>query len=100
MAGTSKELADVKVLLENWFQNLKVQTTRWRVPQKIQRSLPKTVHIQLEVDHTTVWYMQGIKVKSKPLDYYPTVDDIFLELARQSNTKLLIPAREKELSTY
>ena len=33
--GTMKELAKGKVLLENWFQQLKVHTTRWRVPQKI-----------------------------------------------------------------
>ena len=54
---TMKELEKGKVLLENWFQQLKVQTTRWRVPQKIQRSLPKIAHIQLELDHTMVWYM-------------------------------------------
>ena len=33
--GTMKELAKGKVLLENWFQQLKVQTTRWRVPLNI-----------------------------------------------------------------
>ena len=55
--GALKELANGKVLLENWFQNLKIQTTRWRVPQNIQRSLSKIAHIQLELDHTTVWYM-------------------------------------------
>ena len=91
-----KELENGKVLLENWFQTLKVQTTRWRVPQNIRRSLPKIAHIQLEFDHTTFWYMQGAKAKAKRLDYYSTVDDIFQELARQSNTKLSIPARDKE----
>ena len=55
--GTIKELTKGKVLLKNWFQQLKVQTTRWRVPQNIRRSLPKTTHIQLELDHTVVWYM-------------------------------------------
>ena len=79
--GTLKELANGKVMLENWFQNLKIQTTRWRVPQNIRRSLPKIAHIQLELDHRTVWYMQGAKEKEKPLDYYPTVEDIFRELA-------------------
>ena len=30
--GTLHELERGKVLLENWFQQLKVRTTRWRVP--------------------------------------------------------------------
>ena len=72
-----KELENDKVMLEKWLQTLKVQTTRWRVPQNIRRSLPKTAHIQLELDHTAVWYMQGVKAAAKPLDYYPTVEDIF-----------------------
>ena len=42
--------------------------------------------------------MQGAKAKAKPLDYYPTVEDIFQELARQSNTKLLILAGAKEIN--
>ena len=33
--GKLKELENGKVMLENWFQNLKIQTTRWRVPQNI-----------------------------------------------------------------
>ena len=33
--GTMKELAKGKVLLEKWLQQLKVYTTRWRVPQNI-----------------------------------------------------------------
>ena len=40
--------------------------------------------------------MQGAKAKAKPLDYYPTVEKIFRELARQSDTKMLIPAKAKE----
>ena len=40
--------------------------------------------------------MQGAKVKAKTLDYYPTVEEIFRELARQSGTKLSIPAKAKE----
>ena len=74
--------------------------TRWRVPQNIRRSLPKTEHIQLELDYTALWYMQGTKAKAKPLGYYPTVDEIFQELAWQSNTKLSIPARAKEMNQY
>ena len=95
---TLKELANGKVLLENWLQQLKVQTTRWRVPQNIRRSLPKTAHIQLELDHTSVWYMQGAKAKPKTLNYYTIVEEIYHELARQSGTKLSIPAKAKEVT--
>ena len=42
--------------------------------------------------------MQGAKEKSKPLDYYPTVEEIFCELDRQSGTKLSIPAKVNELN--
>ena len=55
--GTMTKLSNRKVLLENWLQQLKVRTTKWRMPQNIQRSLPKKAHIQVELDHTTVWYM-------------------------------------------
>ena len=77
---------------------MKIQTNRWRVPQNIQRSVLKTTHIQLELDHIVVWYMQGEKEKAKPLDYYPTVEEIFRELARQSNTNLSIPTKAKEVN--
>ena len=68
------------------------------MPQNIRRSLPKTTHIQLDLDHAAVWYMQGAKATAKPLDYYPTAEEIFRELARQSNTKLSIPAKAKEIN--
>ena len=42
--------------------------------------------------------MQGEKATMKPLDYYPTVEDIFRELAWQSNTKISIPAKSKEIN--
>ena len=64
----------------------------------MQRSLLKIAHIQLELDHTAVWYMQGAKEKVKPLDYYPIVKDIFQELAQQSNKKFSIPAKAKEVN--
>ena len=41
--------------------------------------------------------MQGAKEKAKTLDYYLTVKEIFRELARQSDTKLSIPAKAKEI---
>ena len=80
--GTLKELANGKVMLENWFQNLKIHITRWRVPQNIRRILPKTTHIQLKLNHMAVWYMKGEKATVKPLDYYPIVEEIFHELAQ------------------
>ena len=43
-----------------------------------------------------VWYMQRAEAKAKPLNYYPTVEEIFRELALQSSTKLSIPAKAKE----
>ena len=66
--GTLKELEYGKVLLENWLQQLKVYMTRWRVPQNIRRSIPTKSHIQLELDHTSVWYMQGDDSNAKALD--------------------------------
>ena len=35
MAGTPLEQEEGKVFLEHWFQNIKVQIVRWRVPQNI-----------------------------------------------------------------
>ena len=55
--------------------------TRWRVPQNIRRNLLVKYHIQLELNHTLVWYMQGEDPKAKALDYYPSVDQIFRELS-------------------
>ena len=66
------------------------------VPQNIRRSLPKKSHIQLELDHTTVWYMQGAKSNANALDYYPSTEQIFQELSRQAGTKVPIPAKAKE----
>ena len=39
-----------------------------------------------------------MKAKAKPLDYYPSLYEIFQELARQSNTKVSTPARDKEMN--
>ena len=65
---------------------------RWRVPQNIQRNLPSNSHIQLELDHTSVWYMKGEESNAKSLDYYPYVDQIFQELSRQAKTKIPVLA--------
>ena len=42
--------------------------------------------------------MHGAKENAKTLDYYPIVEEIFRELARQSDTKLSIPAKAKEVT--
>ena len=39
--------------------------------------------------------MQGFVAKAKHVDYYPTVEDSFKELGRQSNTKMSIPVATK-----
>ena len=96
MGRTPLEQEEGKVLLEHWFQNLKIQTARWRVPQNIQRCPPSTTHIQLELDHTIVWHKQGSTTKAKPLDYYPTVEDIFTYLDRKVKTDIPIPEVAKE----
>ena len=80
--GNSQELEAAKVLLDNWFQDLKIKTTKWRVPQDIWRSLLPIAHILLELDRTAVWYMQGDVAKAKSLDSYPSVKDIFAEVSR------------------
>ena len=55
-------------------------------------------HIQLELDHTSVWYMQGEDPKANALEYYPSVDQIFRELSRQAKTKILVPEAAKRVN--
>ena len=40
--------------------------------------------------------MQGVAVKDKHLDCYPTDEEIFKEFSRQLNTKMSIPAAAKK----
>ena len=42
--------------------------------------------------------MQWEKETVKPLECYPIFKDIFREIGRQSNTKLSIPAKSKEIN--
>jgi len=83
--------------MENWFQQLKLRTTRWRVPQNIRRHLPADSHIQLELDHTSVWSSNTQDSNARDLDYYPTVEQIFRELSRQTKTKIQIPEAAKQV---
>ena len=40
--------------------------------------------------------MRGLAAKAKHIDYYPTIEDIFKELYRQSNTKMSIQVIAKK----
>ena len=40
------------------------------------------------LDHTAVWNKQGSTTKAKPLNYYPTVEEIFTKLERQTKTDI------------
>ena len=42
--------------------------------------------------------MQESAAKDKPLNYYPTVEQIFSELSRHSKTKIAIPTGSKEIN--
>ena len=66
--------------------------------ENIQRNLPTNSHIQLELDHTSVWYMQGDNSNAKALDYYPSVDQIFWELSQQAKTKIPVPTVAKHIN--
>ena len=49
------------------------------------------------MDHIVVWFMQGGGGKDEPLDSYPSMKDIFAELAWQANTKVFIPTIVKNI---
>ena len=42
--------------------------------------------------------MQGATGKVEPLDFYPLIEDIFVELSRQNKTKITIPTIEKNIN--
>ena len=87
-----------KQIFTMWLQEVISPCHKWRVPQNIQRALPPTCHIELGLDHTKIWYVDGQAAEPTDLPFYPTVDEIFNELPRQSNTIYPIPheAREKQ----
>ena len=74
-----------------WLQEVKSTYHKWRVPQNIWWALPLTFHIELGLDHSKVWYVNGQATKPTDLPFYPTIDEIFNELAKQSNTLYPIP---------
>ena len=67
------------------------------MPQNIRRHLPADSHIQLELDHTSVWSSNTQDSNARDLDYYPTVDQIFRELSRQAKTKIQVPEAAKQV---
>ena len=52
----------------------------------------------MELDHTTVWYSQDLTTSAEPLEYYPTVEEIFDELSQQSKTNIIIPVGTREIN--
>ena len=42
--------------------------------------------------------MQGDMGNAEPLNFYPSLDDIFVELAQQSNNKTTIPSNAKKIN--
>ena len=48
-----------KQILTLWLQEVKSICHKWRVPQNIRRDLPPTCHIEIELDHTKLWYVNG-----------------------------------------
>lgn len=72
-----------KQLFEVWFQNLKLKCGKWQVPQPVCRSLPASVQVDLQLDHTKIWSGADDAPEAVDLDYSPTVVSIFAKLSRQ-----------------
>ena len=89
-----------KHIFTMWMQEVKLVCHKWRVPQNICRELPLTCHIELGLDHTKLWYVDSQAVEPTDLPFYPTVNEIFNESTRQSNTLYPIPleARERHIN--
>ena len=82
-----------------WLQEVKLACHKWRVPQNIRWELPSTYHIEFGLDHTKLWYVDGQEAKPTNLPFYPMVDEIFSEMARQSNTINPVPPEAREKCT-
>lgn len=80
-------------------QEVKSACHKWGVPQNIRRALPPTFHIELGIDHTKLWYVGGQEAESTNLPFYPMVNEIFNELAWQSNMLNPIPPEAREIYT-
>ena len=65
-----------------WLQEVKSACHKWRVPQNIRQALPPNCHIELGLDYTKLWYVDDQAAEPTNLPFYPTVDEIFNELAQ------------------
>ena len=68
-----------KEIFSMWLLQVKSACHKWRVPQNIRRALPLTCHIELGLDYTKLWYVNGQAVEPVDLPYYPSVEQIFGE---------------------
>ena len=48
-----------KEMFAMWLQQIKLACHKWCVPQDIHRALPSTFHIELGLDYTKLWYVDG-----------------------------------------
>lgn len=86
-----------KEMFDMWLQHIKLACHKWRVPQNIRQALPPTCHIELGLDDTKSWYVDGQAAEPVKLPYYTTVEQIFGELTRQSKTITPIPPKAREI---
>lgn len=86
-----------KEIFSLWLLQAKSACHKWRVLQNIRRALPLTCHIELGLDYTELQYADDQAAKPVDLPYYPSVEQIFGELSRQSRTITPIPSLAKEI---
>ena len=86
-----------KEIFSMWLLQVKSACHNWRVPQNIHRDLPSTCHIELGLDYTKLWYTDDQAAEPVDLPYYPSVEQIFGELSRQSWTVTPICSLAKEI---
>ena len=86
-----------KEMFAMWLQLIKSSYHKWHIPQNIRRALPPMCHIELGLEYTKVWYVDGHVAEPVELPYCSTIDQIFGELTRQSRTITPIPAKAREI---
>ena len=86
-----------KEIFSMWLLQVMPAYHKWRVPQNIHWALPPTCHIELGLDYTKLWYTDDQAAGSIDLPYYPSVEQIFVELSRQYRTITPIPSLAKEI---
>ena len=86
-----------KEMFSMCLQQIKSACHKWKAPQNIHQALPPLCHIELGLDYTKLWYVDGHAAELVELPYYPMVDQIFGELTQQSNTIMPIPTEAREI---